>query len=206
MARWLDYDNDGDQDIYVINDEYVPPVGNLLFRNDGPGCAGWCFSEVAEQAGAATRVMGMGVVADDWDQDGDLDIYFTNAGKMVLLQNQGDGTFVNVAAEAGVDLNVRTVGWGAVSLDYDNDGVCDCTSLWARPAGPVHPLFRNDGTGVFSDIGHASGVDDPAQAWAWPRPTTTTTAGWTWWWATTTAATGCPQHGPGRRRATAGWR
>lgn len=163
VARWLDYDNDGDLDIYVVNDEFVPPVGNLLFRNDGPGCDGWCFTEVAEEAGAAIRVMGMGVAADDWDQDGDLDIYFTNAGKMKLLQNQGDGTFVEAAAEAGVALNRDSVGWGAVSLDYDNDGARDLyvALMMADRPGAFNPLFRNDGTGVFSDIGPASGADDP---------------------------------------------
>ncbi len=163
VGRWLDYDNDGDLDLYVINDEYVPPVGNLLFRNDGPGCSGWCFTEVAAEAGAATRVMGMGVAADDWNQDGDLDIYFTNAGKSVLLQNQGDGTFINVAEEAGVALTARSISWGVVSLDYDNDGARDLYVALMRHdrPGAFNPLFRNDGTGVFRDIGHASGADDP---------------------------------------------
>jgi hypothetical protein len=107
--------------------------------------------------------MGMGVAADDWDQDGDLDIYFTNAGKMVLLQNQGDGTFVNVAAQAGVELNPNSVGWGAVSLDYDNDGARDLyvALMMADRPGAFNPLFHNDGAGVFSDIGRASGADDP---------------------------------------------
>lgn len=163
VARWLDYDNDGDLDIYVINDEFVPPVGNKLLRNDGPGCDGWCFTEVAEEAGAAIRVMGMGVASDDWDQDGDLDIFFTNAGKMKLLQNQGDGTFVEAADAAGVALNRNSVGWGVVSLDYDNDGARDLyvALMMADRPGAFNPLFRNDGTGVFSDIGHASGADDP---------------------------------------------
>ncbi len=163
VARWLDYDNDGDLDIYLVNDEFILPPGNKLFRNDGPGCQGWCFTEVSEQAGADTRVMGMGVASDDWDQDGDLDIYFTNAGKMVLLQNQGDGTFVNAAAEAGVALNRNSVGWGAVSLDYDNDAARDlyvALAMSNRP-GAYNALFRNDGTGVFSDIGPASGAADP---------------------------------------------
>jgi cytochrome c peroxidase len=163
VARWLDYDNDGDLDLYVINDEYVPPVGNLLFRNDGPGCDGWCFTEVAAEAGAATRVMGMGVAADDWNQDGYLDIFFTNAGPAALLENQGDGSFVNVAEEAGVALNRRSISWGAVSLDYDNDGARDLyvALMRADRPGAFNPLLRNDGTGVFTDIGHASGAADP---------------------------------------------
>ncbi len=163
VARWLDYDNDGDLDIYLVNDEFILPPGNKLFRNDGPGCGGWCFTEVAAEAGADTRVMGMGVAADDWDGDGDLDIYFTNAGRMVLLQNQGDGTFVNKAAEAGVELAPGTVAWGAVSLDYDNDGARDLyvALMKANQPGAANPLFRNDGAGVFTDIGRANGADDP---------------------------------------------
>lgn len=163
VARWLDYENDGDLDIYLVNDEFILPPGNKLFRNDGPGCQGWCFTEVSEQVGAAIRVMGMGVASDDWDQDGDLDIFFTNAGYMKLLQNQGDGTFVEAADEAGVALNRNSVGWGPVSLDYDNDGARDlyvALAMSDRP-GAYNVLFRNDGTGVFSDIGHASGADDP---------------------------------------------
>ncbi|MCB0233109.1 MAG: hypothetical protein KDG58_02595, partial [Anaerolineae bacterium] len=56
VARWLDFDNDGDQDIYLVNDEFILPPGNKLFRNDGPGCAGgWCFTEVSAEQGADTR-------------------------------------------------------------------------------------------------------------------------------------------------------
>ncbi len=82
---------------------------------------------------------------------------------MKLLQNQGDGTFVNAAAEAGVELNPDSVGWGAVSLDYDNDGARDLyvALMMADRPGAYNPLFRNDGTGVFSDVGPASGADDP---------------------------------------------
>lgn len=163
VARWLDYDNDGDLDIYLVNDEFILPPGNKLWRNDGPGCGGWCFSEVSEAAGAAVKVMGMGVAADDWDADGDLDIFFTNAGQSVLLQNQGDGSFRSAAAEAGLALTVETVAWGAVSLDYDNDAARDLyvALMKSNRPGAWNALFHNDGHGVFTQLGTESGAADP---------------------------------------------
>ena len=163
VARWLDFDNDGDQDIYLVNDEFILPPGNKLFRNDGPGCAGgWCFTEVSAEQGADTRVMGMGIAADDWNGDGWLDLFFTNAGRAVMLQKQGSGPFENVAAEAGVAMDARTVAWGATSLDYDNDGLRDLYVATMRDGvSAFNPLFRNQGDGTFADIGRASGADDP---------------------------------------------
>ena len=163
VARWLDFDNDGDQDIYLVNDEFIVPPGNKLFRNDGPGCAGgWCFNEVSAEIGADTKVMGMGVAADDWNGDGWLDLFFTNAGPAVLLEKQGGGPFANVASEVGVAMDPRTVAWGATSLDYDNDGLRDLyvASMRGGVSG-FNPLFRNLGDGTFEDIGRASGADDP---------------------------------------------
>ncbi|MCX7852906.1 MAG: FG-GAP-like repeat-containing protein [Caldilineales bacterium] len=162
IARWFDYDNDGDQDLYLVNDEYIQPAGNKLFRNDGPGCQGWCFTEIAAEVGADTELMGMGVAADDWDGDGDFDLYFTNAGKMVLLENQ-DGRFRDVAETAGVALSDRAVGWGVVSFDYDNDGDRDLYVALMKGTGTTafNPLFRNDGRGRFEDVGRRSGADDP---------------------------------------------
>lgn len=163
VARWLDFDNDGDQDIYLVNDEFILPPGNKLFRNDGPACAGgWCFTEVSAEQGADTRVMGMGIAADDWNGDGWLDLFFTNAGPSVLLQKQGIGPFENVAGEAGVAMDPRTVAWGATSLDYDNDGLRDLYVATMRDGvSAFNPLFRNEGDGTFADIERASGADDP---------------------------------------------
>ena len=89
VASFTDYDNDGDLDIYLVNDEFINPVGNGLWRNDGPGCDGWCFTEVSADVGANTQVMGMGLATADYDNDGDQDFYFSNAGPMTLLQNHG---------------------------------------------------------------------------------------------------------------------
>ena len=155
IANFTDYDNDGDLDIYLVNDEFINPIGNKLWRNDGPGCDGWCFTQVAKEAHANSKVFGMGLAAGDYDNDGDMDYYYSNVGPMELLQNQGDGTFQNVAQEAGVDVP-NGIGWGAVFLDYDNDGWRDLYLSLAdttdhKDVG-ANKLFRNNGDGTFSGV------------------------------------------------------
>jgi hypothetical protein len=164
VASFTDYDNDGDLDIYLVNDEFINPVGNGLWRNDGPGCDSWCFTDVSQEAGANTQVMGMGLATADYDNDGDQDFYFSNAGPMTLLQNQGDGTFSNIAALAGVD-TPNSIGWGPLFFDYDNDGWQDlylAVSDAASDEGTSrNPLFHNNQDGSFEDVSQMSGVNDP---------------------------------------------
>lgn len=126
-VSWLDYDNDRDLDLYVVNDKVVNAVGNVLWRNDGAGCAGWCFSDASARSEAGAVVHGMGLASGDYDNDGDLDLYFSNMiGAMVLLENLGDGTFNNSTDYAGVAYRTGTaVGWGTAFFDYDNDGWLD---------------------------------------------------------------------------------
>ena len=163
VASFTDYDNDGDLDIYLVNDEFINPVGNALWRNDGPGCDGWCFTEVSEDARADTTLMGMGLATADYDNDGDQDFYFSNAGPMTLLQNQGNGTFADVAESAGVD-TATSIGWGAVFFDYDNDGWQDLylavSDAASREGTSNNPLFRNSQDGSFEDVSQVSGVND----------------------------------------------
>ena len=59
-AAFVDYDGDGDADLYVINDKLQNPIGNVLWRNDGPGCDGWCWTDASAEAGADSVVHGMG--------------------------------------------------------------------------------------------------------------------------------------------------
>lgn len=155
VASFNDYDNDGDLDIYLVNDEFINGIGNKLWRNDGPGCAGWCFTQVAVQAGADSRLFGMGLAVGDYDNDGDLDYYYSNVGPMELLQNQGDGTFVEVAEQAGVQVP-NGIGWGAVFFDYDNDGWRDLYLAVADTTNhrdiAANKLFHNNADGTFTAV------------------------------------------------------
>ncbi len=123
---WGDYDGDGDWDLYVVNHSGVrtpsPALANTnrLFRNNGDGT----FADVTDATGVGDPgSMGMGATFVDYDDDGDADLYVTNRGPNRLFQNQGDGTFRDVAAHAGVDDLLWGTGtaWG----DFDRDGHLD---------------------------------------------------------------------------------
>ncbi len=157
-----DYDNDGDPDLLVLRGGWLGSDGrmrNSLLRNDGSGV----FVDITRAAGLAapaypTQTGGWA----DYDNDGDLDLYIGNeadhAGKPYpsqLFRNEGDGTFVDIAAEAGV-LNMRmakAVAWG----DYDND---DDPDLYVSNVGP-NRLFRNNGDGTFDDVAPELSVTQP---------------------------------------------
>lgn len=155
VASFTDFDNDGDLDVYLVNDEFVNPVGNRLWRNDGEGCKGWCFSQIAKEAGADSRLFGMGLAVSDMDNNGFQDFYYSNVGPMELLQNQGDGTFAEIAKSAGVQIP-NGIGWGAVFLDYDNDGWRDLYVAIADTTDHkdigANKLFRNNSDGTFTSI------------------------------------------------------
>lgn len=192
---WGDYDGDGHLDLYIVNHPGVVPVsgrastGNRLFRHNG-NPAGAEFIDVTGQAGVADREgFGMGATFVDYDNDGDLDLYVTNRGPNRLFRNQGDGTFVDVAAEAGVD--DPSWGTGTAWGDFDRDGHVDfylCNyvtydSAGREPAVPAagsggiyeapytlnpnsydpqpNRLFRNRGDGTFEDVTARTGVADP---------------------------------------------
>ena len=120
-CAFLDYNNDGWMDIYLVNygtcDVYRPvqPPSNALYRNNGDGT----FTDVTAQAGVSGGNFGMGAAVGDYDNDGDPDIYVSAYGKAVLYRNQGNGTFQDVTAAAGV----AAPGWttSAVWFDFDND-------------------------------------------------------------------------------------
>lgn len=166
-ASFVDFDNDQDLDLYVVNDRFENPIGNVLWRNDGAGCGGWCWTDVSAEAGANVILHGMGLAVGDYDNDSDLDFYFSDMNNpMRLLQNQGDGTFVNVAKETGVAVGPSAVvGWGTAFFDYDNDGWLDLylattkiiqREIYMKPEGMhfdfPNALFHNNGDGTFTDI------------------------------------------------------
>lgn len=137
-AALLDYDNDGDLDVYLLQGmklnpgeqakaKYPPPKdwtpGNKLFRNELVPSGKLKFTDVTTNAGIGLVAYGMGAATGDYDNDGDVDLYVTNFGSNVLYRNNGNGTFADVTAQAGVD-DPR---WStsAAFVDYDQDGRLD---------------------------------------------------------------------------------
>ena len=114
----FDYNKDGFQDIYISNDK--PDNLNILYKNNGDGT----FEDVSEFSGAGIGINAMTTTLGDYNNDGWFDIYITNTPEgNQLLKNNGDGTFTNVADATATTFN--SVGWGAVFLDADNDGLLD---------------------------------------------------------------------------------
>ena len=129
-AAFFDYDNDGDQDIYLVNgsSRKSQKSGKLphdyLLRNNGDGT----FTDVTEQAKLGDTEWGGGVAVGDYNNDGFLDLYVTNYGPNKLYRNNGDGTFTEVGEKAGVaDPHWAIPKWsmGAAFGDIDNDGYVD---------------------------------------------------------------------------------
>jgi enediyne biosynthesis protein E4 len=180
-CAFLDYDNDGWLDIYLVNsgksDFFTPaqPLRNALYRNNRDGT----FTDVTEKAGVGAGGFGMGVAVGDYDNDGFPDLYITQYGRSILYRNNGNGTFTDVTAKSGVGVQ----GWAsqAVWFDYDNDGRLDlfvgqfaafdkehscgvssdgkhhyCIPRVFRPMPSW--LFHNNGDGTFTDVSKESGI------------------------------------------------
>jgi hypothetical protein len=182
-CAFLDYDNDGWMDIYLVNsgpaDFFTPntPLRNALYHNNHDGT----FTNVTDNAGVAGGTFGMGVAAGDYDNDGWVDLYVTSYGRNILYRNSGNGTFTDVTDKAGV----AAPGWStcAVWFDYDNDGKLDlfvssfviyekslnilctdegmsrryyCVPRLFKPR--ASHLFHNDGNGKFTDVSQESGI------------------------------------------------
>jgi PKD repeat protein len=143
-AIFFDYDNDGDQDLYVTHDANQ---ANLLFRNNGTGQ----FTNVSVASGTGLSAMGMGVDVADINQDGWFDIYVTNLGPSFLFLNNQDGTFSEEAASRGVTNG--GMGWGCFFLDQDNDTDQDLYVVNQYNFAPVtNKLYDNDGAGNYTDL------------------------------------------------------
>jgi hypothetical protein len=180
-CAFLDYDNDGWMDIYLVNsgsaDFFTPtrPLKNALYHNNHDGT----FTDVTDKAGVGGGTFGMGVAVGDYDKDGWQDIYVTSYGRNILYHNNHNGTFTDVTDKAGV----AAPGWStsAVWFDYDNDGKLDlfvssfvlynkgtscgnnrrgqkyyCIPRIFKPQ-PSH-LFHNNGDGTFADVSKESGI------------------------------------------------
>jgi enediyne biosynthesis protein E4 len=186
-AGWLDYDNDGWLDLFVVNyahwtpafdrycgdrernlrvychPKYFEGLPNTLYRNRRDGT----FEDVSKEAGILEHIgRGMSVAFADYDNDGFTDVFVTNDNlPNFLFRNRRNGTFEEVALEAGVALTndgAPIASMGADFRDFDNDGLCDInvTAL----AGETFPLFRNLGKGSFLDATHISQLAQPSAA------------------------------------------
>ena len=180
---FIDYDNDGWMDIYLVNSgkcdflDPKPPLRNALYRNNRNGT----FTDVTEKAGVPGGGYGMGVAVGDYDGDGFPDLLVTQYNGVILYHNNGNGTFTDVTRKAGLP----TAGWAssAVWFDYDNDGKLDlficrfvdfdksknkfCGNQQTgdryycipRVYDPMPSwLFHNNGDGTFTDVSQESGI------------------------------------------------
>ncbi|TWT73985.1 CRTAC1 family protein [Allorhodopirellula solitaria] len=185
-VAFLDFDDDGDQDLLLVNSKdwsWDEPSErsntSVLYRNDDGE-----FVDVTAGSGIDIPIYAMGAAVGDYDNDGRVDIFITAVGANHLFHNQGDGTFVDVSESAGVagdeDRWSSSAGW----FDYDNDGdldlfVCNYV-MWSREydqsqgfqlvgggraygrpqnfEGSFPYLYRNDGDGQFTDVSESSGV------------------------------------------------
>ena len=155
-SAFFDYDNDGDQDIYVANDKVANK--NRLYQNDGLGN----FTDVSDSSGAGIAIDAMSTTIADYNYDGWFDIYVSNttAGNY-QLKNNGDGTFTNVAPIVGTTFN--SIGWGSVFLDADCDADLDLyisgSMIGNVPNYLSAAFYENNGTNNYfipSGIGFAN--------------------------------------------------
>jgi hypothetical protein len=183
---WIDYNNDGLPDLYVLSgrpmDDSMHPYPlkekpaiaphNHLYRNNGDGT----FTDVTEQAGLNPDMYAVAVTAADYDNDGYEDLLVTGYGKTILYHNNGNGTFADVTEKAGIKVD----GWAISStwLDYDRDGCVDlfvgryvkfdpkyhnyyAADNYPGPLdyeGETNKLFHNNCDGTFTDVTDKSGI------------------------------------------------
>ncbi len=153
VTAFLDYDRDGDADIYVGNDKgAIGPWMNRLYRNEGDGT----FTDVTVSSGTGADVDCMGIAWGDFDRNGWMDIYVTNLPYgNCLLMNQGDGTFLDQTTVAGVGSFV--LGWGTQFLDYDHDMLMD---LFLVNTNAPSRMYRSEGVFPCVDTAPALGIAD----------------------------------------------
>jgi hypothetical protein len=184
-CAFLDYDNDGWQDILLVNSANWPEKKGAktypaLYHNNQNGT----FTDATGAAGLAVEMYGLGAAVADYDNDGLVDIYVTTAvGPNRLFRNLGGGKFADVSAKAGV--NDPGFSTSAAWFDYDKDGRLDlyvanyvewsvekdqhCTldgknKSYCTPQsykGQSATLYKNRGNGTFENVTQRAGLNDP---------------------------------------------
>jgi hypothetical protein len=181
----IDYDSDGYPDLYFVNG--APGAANALYRNNHDGT----FTDVTARAGLAASTPATsyktGVAVGDYDNDGDLDLYVTAFGPNILYRNNGDGTFTDVTAAAGVAGGPAEWSSSTGFFDFDRDGKLDLYvanyldfrlddnpfcgfrkdgyRMYCNPTmfdGVADRLFHNNGDGTFTDVSRQAGIANPA--------------------------------------------
>jgi len=187
-VAFLDYDNDGAQDLLFVNSAawpWHPSPGKAaasltLYHNDGKGN----FKDVTASSGLDISFYGMGVAVGDYDNDGLTDIFVTGVGGNHLFRNSGNGKFEDMTAPAGLGDSTNEYSTSAAWVDYDNDGqldlfVCDyvrwskeidlevgykidgVTRAYGQPMnfqGTFPRLYHNEGGGKFKNVSKEAGI------------------------------------------------
>jgi len=168
-AAWLDYDKDGDWDLYLVNCQGDESVTNALYENIGNGKFAHSTNTGAEDDGE-----GMAVSTADYNNDGFPDLLVTNYGNFKLFHNNGDKTFSNITEKAFPE-DIKDLWYGGSSWgDYDNDGDLDLyitgyVDFSRRPrfsslrfpmdfGGIPNTLYKNNGDGTFTDVTQSTNV------------------------------------------------
>ena len=181
---FIDYDNDGWQDIFLVNGMNWPGhpgriTPSALYHNNRDGT----FTDVTRKAGLAVPMYGMGVAVADYDNDGHDDLFVTAYGQNHLFHNNGNGTFTDVTKQAGL-WGIDEFSTSAAWVDYDRDGHLDllvanyvawtpATDLYCSMDGKDKAyctpesykgvsvrLWRNRGDGTFEDATRKAGLYD----------------------------------------------
>jgi len=184
-VAFIDYDNDGWPDVFLVNGMDWPGHATKhstpkLYHNNHDGT----FTDVTHKAGLDVEMFGLGVTVGDYDNDGYDDLFVTAYGQSHLFHNNGNGTFTDVTQKAGFG-GVKEFSTSAAWVDYDKDGWLDLVVAnyvtWSPEAdlyctmdgksksyctpesykGASIRLWHNNGDGTFSDVTKQAGLYEP---------------------------------------------